>query len=175
MATMDLSRKVNQDDYSDIMPAYPAKTLVLHVANKGLQLGSVVGVFVLAPLNALFKTRSLSASFKRVPVASCLFFTVTTVGMLSFKSQEFSISDVDDRAYRIVHNKLSSKLDHAAFIGGAAGLTLTTILSRSISFLIPGTITGISLGCLCVLSQPLIEKYSHLIPIIPFKIEDSKN
>lgn len=71
---MDFDRQVDQSKYSDTMPEYPARTLFIHVAAKGIQAGSVIG-FAMTPLHVLYSKQPLSLSWRK-----CSFFG-TVIGL----------------------------------------------------------------------------------------------
>ena len=143
-AAIDVCRKVDQSQYSDTMPTYPARTLVVHVATKGLQLGSIVGL-VLTPLLAWRRKSALATVWRGfVPKAAIVGSTVTTSMVYSMDMRgKLDIAGVDDRAYRIAHNEGQVKVDRYSLIGGATGAVTGVIVGGAT---LPLVCSGIALG-----------------------------
>lgn len=96
---MDFSRQVNQNDYSDTMPPYPARTLAGHVALKGLEAGAVLGLS-LTPIVALTRRLPLSLSWSRAMALGPIMGTAATLLLLAGKAygtDTLDVHGVDDR------------------------------------------------------------------------------
>jgi hypothetical protein len=132
------------------MPEYPARTLIVHILNKGLQMGSLFGLIIITPSIAIFRKKSFGEIWKKAMPLSAMFGTITTTGLLTYKAQDsatvpaFDAAGIDDRAYRLVRHEGQNKMDKYAFVGGLIGCGVGGVLLRSA--LVASTSTGIALG-----------------------------
>ena len=99
---MDLTRKVNQDDYTAKMPSYPALTLTTHVAMKGIQLGSIIGFFS-GSLVSLIRGGTTESRVQRWakyntrgPTIGCAVSLAMLAGK-AYGTKDLDIAGVDDR------------------------------------------------------------------------------
>lgn len=145
-AAIDVCRKVDQSQYSDTMPTYPGRTLVGHVATKGLQLGSIVGL-ILTPVLAWRRKAAIANVWRGFVPKATIVGTAFSSSMVYYKDMTggLDIAGVDDRAYRIVHNEGQVKADRYSLIGAAAGAVTGVIVGGST---LPLSCTGIALGVL---------------------------
>ena len=155
MGPLSITRQVVQDDYTEEMPKYPGATLVVHVATKGLQAGSLIGAFVVLPALYLRGGSALrNKLFPRVMTALPIITRGVTTSMLYGMVQSKNIDDagVDDRAYRLTRNKGQILVDKCSAVGAAAG-TLTGLLTGTpiIASAFSGTAAGV-VGYLAFLS-----------------------
>lgn len=126
MEGMDYNRQANIEDYSATdMPKYPARTLAIHVLVKGLQLGSVAGLFIATPLYAMAGKRSIGTAWRRMLPISTMLGGLASSGMLYNKQLkgELDVAGVDDRAYRIAHNAGQLKVDRYSVVGSLTAMT----------------------------------------------------
>lgn len=96
---MDFSRQVNQNDYTEKMPLYPTQTLVMHVAVKGLEAGSVIGLAI-TPIIALTRRLPLSTAWSRAMTLSPIMGSTVTLLLLAGKAygtDTLDVHGVDDR------------------------------------------------------------------------------
>ncbi len=118
---MDFSRKIDSSKYGDTdLPRLPAVTLTAHVANKGIQAGSILGVFFATPFHMMRKRAGFRAAWLSTVPACSAVGCVAALGMLYGKyiQGELTVEGVDDRAYRIHHHAGQKKVDYYADIGG---------------------------------------------------------
>ena len=124
---MDLNRKIDYSSYGDSdLPEHPARKLIIHVAVKGLQLGSVLGFFVLTPAVAYYYRRRISIkdAFRYTVPVSTIFGGILTLGMLYGKYYQGDLNSnegTDDRAYRLHKNVGQNQVDRYSFIGFMSG------------------------------------------------------
>jgi hypothetical protein len=141
---ISVTRKVDQSKYTDQMPMYPGRTLAVHVATKGLQLGSIVGL-ALTPILAWRRRTSMVKVWRNfVPMSTLLGATVST-SMIYGKDLkgDMTVEGVDDRAYRIVKNKAQTKVDTYSAVGATAGAVTGVIVGGAT---VPLFCTGVALG-----------------------------
>jgi hypothetical protein len=106
---MNPFRKVSPEQYSDPdFPPNPAKTLIGHVATKGLQAGSVVGLCLTPAISHFKKMQFQEAWMKTMPRASLsgLFLSLTMLAGKATSATDMDEHGVDDRAYRISRNEV---------------------------------------------------------------------
>lgn len=135
---MDIQRKIDHSLYGDNdLPEYPARKLIIHVAIKGLQLGSVLGVFALTPAVAFYYRKRLSIrdAFRYTVPASTILGGVFSLGLLYGKYYQGDLSSndgVDDRAYRLHKNSGQQQVDRYSFIGFMTGHLLQNLILRNV-------------------------------------------
>ena len=99
---MDLTRKVNQDDYTEKMPSYPALTLAAHVAIKGIQLGAVVGRISGSLINLVrggtteSRVQRWAKYNTRGPIIGCAVSLAMLAGK-AYGTKDLDVAGVDDR------------------------------------------------------------------------------
>ncbi len=145
------NRQVDRTIYSaEDMPEYPARTLIVHILNKGLQMGSLFGLIIITPSIAIFRKQSFGEVWKRAMPLSAMLGTVACAGLLTYKAQDpsstpaFDAAGVDDRAYRLAKHEGQTKMDKYAFVGGLIGGGVGGVILRSA--LVASTSTGIAFG-----------------------------
>jgi hypothetical protein len=143
-AAISVTRKVDQSQYTDTMPSYPGRTLVVHVATRGLQLGSIVGL-ILTPLLAWRRKSALATVWRGFVPKAAIVGSVVSSSIVYYKDTTgaLDIAGVDDRAYRIAHNEGQVKVDRYSLIGGAAGAVTGVIVGGA---MLPLACTGVALG-----------------------------
>jgi hypothetical protein len=157
---MDWNRRVDLASYTaSDMPEYPARTLIVHCAMKGLQFGSTLGLIVTPMYSIIKKTPMLTTWRYAMPIGSGV-GTSISLGLLYFKYYQggLDIAGVDDRAYRISKNEGQVHVDNASFMGGVLGSAIFAVGTRQASHVIPGMLTGISAGLLYHVSKPIVNK-----------------
>lgn len=147
LSSLNPFRRVDNDQYSDSMPHYPAATLIVHVALKGAQMGSLLGLAVFLPLLHLKrrKTSSLVSTWARVMNTSGILGTTVATGLLIGKaasSDTMNDAGVDDRAYRISKNAGQNEVDKYSLVGLVAGGGVGVFAGRVVAC----SGTGIALG-----------------------------
>ena len=127
------------------MPSYPARTLGIHCAVKGSQVGSVLGLAVITPILAWRRKKPMSQMWKSVMLPATLFGTALSSGLLYYKDVKGSldIAGVDDRAFRIVNSPGQNKVDLYSAIGVGVGATSGVVVGGAV---VPFACTGIALG-----------------------------
>jgi len=141
MGPLSITRHVVQDDYTEEMPKYPGATLVMHVATKGLQAGSLLSAFVVMPALYLRGGAALrNKLFPRVMTALPIITSAVTTSMLYGMVQNKNIDNagIDDRAFRLTRNKGQIMVDKFTAVGAAAGsftgmLTGTPVIASAFS------------------------------------------
>lgn len=156
---MDFSRKIEARKYGDAdLPVYPARTLAGHVATKGLQAGSLLGLLVATPAIARLRKKSMcSAWVIAVPVFAFV-GAGAALGMLYNKHSAGQLTEdgVDDRAYRIHHNEGQRAVDRYSTVGGMVGLCSVLVWRRFRSTLATAG-TGIALGVLLFTGEKVLK------------------
>jgi hypothetical protein len=155
---MDFSRKIDHSKYGDNdLPVYPAKTLAGHVATKGAQLGSVVGLFVATPAVMKLRKMPLIAAWAVAVPVSAAVGTSIALGMLYNKHYSGILDNdgVDDRAYRIYHNPGQRTVDRYSAYGATTGL-LSVVLFRRFRFTLASTATGVAAGVLLFAGEKVL-------------------
>lgn len=156
---MDLNRKVDHESYTATdMPLYPARVLTAHCLMKGLQAGSVLGLFAITPAHKFLKKEALTTSWRRMMPGSVIAGTTISMGLLAFKGYQgqLDIAGVDDRAYRISKSEGQVKVDRYSMIGGFIGASLGAVLGRfSGGNIVAGSSTGIALGVVFYMTEKL--------------------
>jgi hypothetical protein len=122
---LDPRRRADQASYSAEMPAYPARTLLLHCAMKGVEF-SVLGL-LLWPLAAR-RSGSFAASFRPVFLGLPCAGLVATALALAAKARNMDDAGVDDRAFRIARSASQNAVDREALIGAAVGAAAGAVL-----------------------------------------------
>ena len=113
-----------------------------------MQVGSVVGFFstpIVAIVWRIPFSRALRASVNR----SSFGFFLIGMSLLAGKTYSGALDElsVDDRAYRMAHNKGQLETDRVALQGAAAGLICTTLLGQvGVRSLLAYSLTGMSLS-----------------------------
>ena len=141
---LNIFRKADQSQYTDPVPTYPGRYLAIHVATKGLQLGSIVGL-VLTPIIAWRRKKAIVDVWRNFVPGATIVGTTFTSSMLYGMDLKggLTIPGVDDRAYRIAHNKGQVKVDQYSLIGFGTGAVVGTIVGGAI---VPLACTGIAMG-----------------------------
>ena len=143
---MDVFRNPETDDLE--APLYPARTVLLHVATKSLQLGSALGL-ACSPLVALYSRRSIGEAIRISVNRSSLVLVVLTSGVMAARtySGHFDGMSVDDRAYRIVHNKGQRQLDAWSAQAACGGLVFGALAGYSSPGILAAfTLSGVALS-----------------------------
>ena len=139
---MDLHRKIDFSLYGDSdLPEYPARKLIIHVLVKGLQLGSVLGLFALTPGIAFYyrKRLSIKDAFRYIVPVSTISGGLSSLGLLYGKYYQGDLSSndgVDDRAYRLHKNAGQNQVDRYSFIGFMSGSAASTVCIITTAILI---------------------------------------
>ena len=147
---MDFDRKIDSRKYGDEdLPTYPARTLGIHVATKGAQIGSLFGVLLATPAVAKFSKKPVCSAWRiAVPISTVLGTTVA-LSMLYKKEVSGVLTEegVDDRAYRIFHNTNQRKVDRYSSIGAVSGMC-SVLVWRRFGSTIATAATGVAAGVL---------------------------
>ena len=143
-------RKINDQKYTDAdLPMYPVKTLVTHVAMKGVQLGSIFGLVFVTPAVAFYrKVNPLTAWSRVMPIYPFVGMAIT-MSMLYGKHQQGILDEdgVDDRAYRIHHNAGQTAADKYSTLGAAAGAAAGAVIGKlGFRSILSAGATGAALG-----------------------------
>lgn len=157
---MNIYRKSDQTKYpAGDMPEYPARILLQHVLEKGVQSGAVVALFGLTPAYAYYAHIPMAQSWLKFVPLSPLFGSLVAVGMIHAKNnfgEAFTDEGVDDRAYRIAHNEKQTKVDKYSQIGAIAGATVGGVRGRGIKYVFGCASTGVVLGVLAYLGETYV-------------------
>lgn len=144
---MDLWRRVDSEAYTATnLPTFPARTLLTHVAWKGVQLGSVAGV-VISPLYAIVRAQPLTSVYRKVLWRTTVAGTVGSLALLAYKEfqGELTVEGVDDRAYRIHVHKKQTAIDNMSLLGACFGATAGAIVgTRGHKSVVTGALTGVA-------------------------------
>jgi len=155
---MNLLRKVDSEKYTDEMPEYPAQIILKHMFNKGIQTGSVLGLFVVLPTAMVIRKNIPSfvwAQSQPQKIVSTTLGTVTAVCMGIPFTMGLTEEGVDDRAYRLVQNANQNRVDTYSLIGLGAGITAGYFTKQSpFIFGATGVVAGIGYHLLLLQLQP---------------------
>lgn len=157
---MDFARKIDSAKYTDgDLPLYPARTLASHVAMKGLELGSSIGLFLISPAWSIVRKKPFMRSWRIATPVGAMMGLAASMGLLMQKYEQgaLTVDGVDDRAYRIMHNQSQKETDRRAIIGLAVGLS-SIILFRGVGNAVAAGLTGISIGALSVPVEEAVKK-----------------
>ena len=160
---MDFYRKINSEKYSsDELPTYPARTLVVHVGVKGVQIGSAAGLVLGVQLLTYLRKMPVGKAWRNVMPVAPIIGSVLTLTMLYAKhyNTPMDIDGVDDRAFRIMHNNGQVKIDRYSVLGAAAGAAIGTVVMPGLRSALAGSSTGVVFGMLFYVaeSRGLLEK-----------------
>lgn len=96
-----------------------------HVALKGLQVGTLLGMGVLAPAAYLLSGRRRGRTFfsylRSEPLVGAGIMAPLSLGMGYFRLKDQPSEAIVDRAYRIKHNEGQQLVDKMCFYAAAAG------------------------------------------------------
>lgn len=151
MDEWDINRKIDSTKYSATdLPSYPVRTLVGHVALKGIQAGAVIGLVAGVPLISYLRKLPFSQAWRRVMPITPIIGGMATLGLLYAKNlnEQMGANGIDDRAYRILHNKGQVKVDQRSIVGGAIGAALGTVIAPGIATVFAAASTGVAAGTL---------------------------
>ena len=151
MNAWDPNRKVDNSKYSSTdLPTYPTRTLVGHVAMKGAQVGSVVGLFVGVPLASYLRKLSISRAWVRVMPIAPILGSISTLTLLFAKNYSAPMNEdaIDDRAFRIMQNKGQVKVDKYSVVGAAVGVAFGTVIAPGFGTVLAASSTGLATGTL---------------------------
>lgn len=157
---MDLSRKIDISKYGDNekLPEFPARVLLGHITMKGMQLGSVLGCFSI-PIVALVRKQPVGLTARTVFPLTVMGGLTVAYGKLykTYLDGKLDNDGVDDRAYRILHNKGQVKVDQYTAIGAMVGVIAGIAVSRGR----PGsTLSSACFGIACgIVSHVAEEKF----------------
>jgi len=145
---MDFNRKVNQNDYTNPVPEYPARYLTMHCAVKGVQAGSILGI-VLTPAVAFWRKMPILSVYSRVAPVAVVGGVSAAMGLLYYKYDQGVLDEagVDDRAYRIANNSGQVTVDKYSFVGSLVGASVGAVVGRGgIRSIITATSTAVALS-----------------------------
>lgn len=152
-SALDFFRQVDQQQYTDTMPLYPARILVTHCAFRGAMVGSTVAL-ILSPIISVVRKRPVRGLLRTfLPTATCT--AAIGVGYAPY-NMSLDVAGVDDRAYRLSKNADQTKLDRYGLVGGASMGLLCVVLGT------PGVTTvsaGIAAGTLTFAVEKVAKKY----------------
>lgn len=146
---IDCRRKINCDDYDNTnLPTYPGCTLISHVAIKGVQLGSIVGLLGVTPCFSAVKKIPLSSAWLRIMPVTPAAGIAISMTMLYVKQQKTPMDEggIDDRAYRIRNNIGQNTVDRYSVFGAATGAAVGAVVGNGFRSILAATSTGIALS-----------------------------
>uniref|UniRef100_A0A6V3R9E5 Uncharacterized protein n=1 Tax=Lotharella globosa TaxID=91324 RepID=A0A6V3R9E5_9EUKA len=118
----------NPEKNSYAAPSRPTAVLGVHVAHKGFQAGSCLG-FGIGTLVMLVRGRrglKLLRGLTKVVAGTSTFGSAIGVSMAANKIQSLPKSEqqdgIEDRAFRIFHNRKQNRVDRFSCIGMGAGV-----------------------------------------------------
>mmetsp|Transcript_93743 Transcript_93743/g.183802 ORF Transcript_93743/g.183802 Transcript_93743/m.183802 type:complete len:176 (-) Transcript_93743:29-556(-) len=150
MEEWDLNRKVDESKYdSTELPTYPVRTFVGHVAMKGVQAGSILGLAIGVPLIAYLRKMPISKAWLKVMPIAPIIGTIGSLSLLYGKNATtpFGSDGIDDRAFRIMHNKGQVKVDKYSVVGSVLGMGCATVMAPGIGPIFAAASTGVAVGC----------------------------
>eukprot|EP01098_Paradermamoeba_levis_P012185 TRINITY_DN5279_c0_g1_i1.p1 TRINITY_DN5279_c0_g1~~TRINITY_DN5279_c0_g1_i1.p1 ORF type:complete len:173 (-),score=33.72 TRINITY_DN5279_c0_g1_i1:21-539(-) len=162
-----LLREVPKGEYpAQDMPKYPGLILTYHVLLRGVQLSSVLSAVGATGWALYNKKKGVKRSFffDLWPKTSFRLFPVG-VGIGAFllwsKAQTMDPSGVDDRGYRLAHNRNQNLVDIYSGVGFAAGAPLFAVagVGRGFSKVVGGGLVGMTLGLVAYTAQQASKKY----------------
>jgi hypothetical protein len=144
------NRKVVFSDTDADAPSYPVRTLVGHIAMKGVQVGAVAGLFVGVPLISFLRKLPMSTAWRRVMFVAPIIGSATALaglGLLDY-SKPMGSEGIDDRAYRIKHNKAQNRVDNRTVVGAAVGAAVGTVVVPGFASVFAAASTGVAVAFL---------------------------
>lgn len=120
-------------EHEDDRPRYPEALLMGHIAQKGYQAGSIIGLLGVVPVMAL-RRGGLSALSLELVTAGAAYgalggLTLLTVAGLG-KRSTIDTEGVEDRAYRLQYNQGQNRVDKLCAVGSTVGLAAAAYLLR---------------------------------------------
>lgn len=149
LAALDWDRAVDATAYGAAdMPRFPSRPFLIHLAWKGLQVGSVAGLAATGVVAAARRVPLASAWRGYMPVGGVV-GTVITFGMLGGKAMSgaMDVAGVDDRGYRLSRSASQLAVDHCSAVGGAVGAAAGAIFGRfAVRSVVASGLTGVAAG-----------------------------
>ena len=130
-------------------PKYPSRTLLSHVAMKGIQVGSIGGLIITTPFLKYITKSSLKDAWTRSMIISPIAGGMMTLSLLYYKHTQglLNIDFINDRAYRISKNQNQTKVDTYSIIGASIGCSIGALFIRSgMKSIISCSSTGVAVG-----------------------------
>lgn len=149
MDAWDPNRKINSENHTSTdLPTYPVRTVVGHVALKGVQAGSILGLVVGVPLVSYLRKMPLKQAWVRSMTVSPILGTMAALTMLYAKhyNEPMGEEGIDDRAYRIMHNKGQVRTDQYGMTGAAIGVAIGTLVAPGVGTIMASACTGVAVG-----------------------------
>ncbi|KIZ02973.1 hypothetical protein MNEG_4988 [Monoraphidium neglectum] len=152
------SHMAAEDDYK---PEYVELKLMGHVAQKGFQAGSLIGLAAVVPIMAL-RRRALDAALVTTGAGyGALGGLALTVVLGLAKRANIDRKGVEDRVYRLSHNEGQNRTDSFCAVGSTLGLAAAAYLLRQSNAprpppalnLVGGAAVGCTLGLLAHLAS----------------------
>lgn len=150
MDAWDWDRRIDESKYSSTeLPTYPVRTLVGHVAIKGVQAGAFLGLVVGVPVISYLRKLPLKQAWRKVmPIAPVVGTFLSLAGLYGLNySKPMGVDGIDDRAFRIMHNKGQVSQDQCSIVGGAVGAAFGTVVVPGVVPVLAAASTGVALGC----------------------------
>lgn len=147
MNEWDFNRRIDESKYgTSDLPQYPVRTLVGHVAMKGVQVGAVAGLVAGVPLIAYLRKLPASHAWRRVmPIAPVIGSALSLTGLFVLNyTKPMGFDGIDDRAYRIMHNKGQVRVDQRTILGGAIGAAVGTAVAPGLVSILAASSTGVA-------------------------------
>lgn len=131
---------VNEEKYGDNAPHYPAAVLFAHLAMKGVQAGSIIGLALIPILNLARKT-PMSASYHKVlPAATIIGGILVPLAPFAMRLTQ---DGIDDRGCRLEQNYPQLLVDKYSVAGAGAGAAAGALLRQGF---FPGGSVGVAAG-----------------------------
>merc|ERR1711976_581021 len=134
-----LRRHLTEEELKDI--PYPRVELHTHVMYKTIQVGTILGMGVIAPVVALIRKKPFAKTVVRYGRNGLIFGVIAGPIMTEATPQGKKATDesVWDRCYRLRHNKNQVRTDQYASFCALGGATATGIMGQ-------GPLTGAVIG-----------------------------
>lgn len=152
---MDINRKLNNDNENNKSSftvvgysagTYPARTLIYHVTLKGIQIGSIFGLFIVTPILRGYKKmvilKAWRYSMSVTPIVGGI-FSSSYLYILNCQGK-LTIDTVDNRAIRLLKNKDQLLVDQYSIMGAFAGTAIGAVCISPITYsIISSAFTGL--------------------------------
>lgn len=156
---MNLFREIDKEKYTDKdMPKYPARSLAFHCVFRGIMAGATVGLLSSPIYAKIAKRPVLQVWLMTMPVFSAAGGLI--LGLYVAAEHWGDVDGVDDRAYRLEHNKGQNVLDNYAGAGAGVGAIVGSIFGRGDHrYMLSTAYSAMMVGSLVYVVQNAIEKH----------------
>lgn len=152
---MDINRKLNDDKEENESAynfvgystgTYPARTLIYHVSLKGIQIGSIFGLFIITPILRGYKKMAFLKAWRYSMTITPIVGGIVSSSYLCILNYQgkLTIDTVDNRAIRLLKNKEQLLVDQYSIMGAFAGTAIGAVCITPITYsIVSSAFTGL--------------------------------